>query len=353
MKRLFRVHDVRLDPDRDVREELESHLELEVEALVAGGMAPEEARLEAERRLENHRNLQSETRRYAASHHRSRRRASWLSVLAREARFALRAFARRPEFSFAAVALVAICTGATTTMFGVADGILNPDLPYPSPEELVFLEDPAHTVPRYRDWRDRVTTLRSTAAVWDMDVRIAGEPGLTSLRAALVTADFLSMFGATVALGRPFQADDFVGAPQAVILSDGLWRRAFGADSSVIGRVLQVEDLRLTVVGVLDGGFVSPAALGGEEEDLYAPLDADRPDLQQDHLYVLGVFGRLRAGLDPRAARDESERIAEELLQENPARYTSRSSGRPVPLRTAPLPEALTSGLDQPLARAS
>lgn len=349
MKRLLRLRDLEPDPAQDIREELESHFELEVEALVAGGMAEDEARREAERRLVAHRLSESEARRCASSHRRRRRRASQLSFLLRETRFALRLFLRRREFSLAAVAVIAVGTGVTTLVFGVSDGILNPDLPYPRADELVYLENPAHTVPRYRDWRDRITSLQSASAVWELDVRVAGQPALSTLHAALVTPDFLPMFGATLALGRPFQADDFVGEPRSVILSDGLWRREFGADSTVIGRTLQLEGLQLTVVGVLDGAFVSPLALAGEAEDLYAPLDADRPDLQQDHQYVLGVFGRMRTGLDASIARMESERIAEELFRVNPARYTSRGSGQPISLRTAPLREAFTAGVERPL----
>jgi len=133
---------------------------------------------------------------------------SWLRVLSQDLRYAGRTFAKKPGFSLTVVALVALGVGATTTIFSVVDNVLLRELPYPDPEELVFLDNPAHSVPMFLDWRDRTSSFSVTAATRDGQYDLIGDGAPESIEGSQVTKSFFSMLGARPIHGRLFAADD-------------------------------------------------------------------------------------------------------------------------------------------------
>ena len=116
-------------------------------------------------------------------------------TLLQDLRFAIRSFANKPGFSLTAIAIVSLGVGATTTIFSVVDGVLLEDLPYPDPEELVFVANPGHPVPLYEDWRDRTELFSVMAAVRPGDRDLTGDGPPVSLETASVTPHFFDSSG--------------------------------------------------------------------------------------------------------------------------------------------------------------
>ena len=233
---------------------------------------------------------------------------SWLGVLSQNLRYALRTFAKKPSFSLTVVALVALGVGATTTIFSVVDNVLLRELPYPDPEELVFLDNPAHSVPMFLDWRDRTSSFSATAATLNSQYDLIGDRAPESIEGSRVTESFFSMLGARPLHGRLFAPDDFVGSPPRVaVVSHSLWQQRWGSDPSVVGRTITLNDNPVQVVGVLDPDFRPPGAMRASTVQVWLPLDLAQKDLQSRGMMVLAVIARLRAAVVAGEAEGKGE----------------------------------------------
>ena len=155
-------------------------------------------------------------------------------------RYAARQLARRPGFTSIAVLTLALGIGASTAVFSVVNSILLRPLSYGQPDRLVMVWERNRARPRdhnvvnpanYLDWKDRATSFTDLAAfTWSQATFTGGEPENVDGRA--VTPNFFSVLGLNPKLGRVFTAEEALpGGPAVVVLSDGLWRRRFGADS--------------------------------------------------------------------------------------------------------------------------
>jgi putative ABC transport system permease protein len=349
-KRLPRFEESERQLDRNIEEELAHHIQERTEQLMALGASEEQAREQAAREFGD---LEQARRKLHRQGEQRRLRRTFLEVLADLAgalRFAARTHLKRPGFSLTAVIIVALGIGAVTTIYSVVDGVMVKKLPYDHPEQLVFFDQPAHPIPRFRDWQARLTSLQSMAAAWNIEANYIGSTTPERLRAAQITPGFFPMFGAGVARGRLFQPDEYIGDQGLVILSHAAWIRLFNGDPDVIGRSIQLSGRSGVIVGVLDEHFISPSALGGEPEDLFIPLDAERPALQRDSWFILSIFGRLRPGIRLATARSEAVRISSELAEENPDRYNPpRADSAPFVLSLSSLHSALTKDVSPTL----
>jgi len=225
------------------------------------------------------------------------RRAPLLLGLLDDVHDALRTIIRNPALSLAVVVILALGIGANTAIFSVVDDVLLRDLPYPNHEELVGDGAP---------------------------VRVDG---------GLITADFFTILGATASHGRLLSADDFAKPqPEAVVLSDRLWRQRWGADPTVVGSTIPLEELQMTVtvVGVLDPEFEPPEALVGSNVDIWVPLDVAAPAFQSRRMYVLSVLARLAPGVSRAAAQTEVDALSDVLAEEYPESQLQRDGS---PLR--------------------
>ncbi len=347
-KRLPRFEESDRQMDRNIEEELDHHIQERVEQLMALGLPEEQAREQAVREFGD---LEQARRRLHRQGEQRRLRRTFLEVLTdlgRAVRFAARTHLRRPGFSLTAVVIVALGIGAVTTIYSVVDGVMVKKLPYDHPEQLVYFDRAAHPIPRFRDWQARLTSLQSLAAAWDVEVNYTGGTIPERLRAAQVTPGFFPMFGAEVVRGRLFQPDEYVGDQGLAVLSHTAWQRLFNGDPDVIGRSIQLSGRAGVIVGVLDEHFIPPSTLGGEPEDLFIPLDVERPALQRDGWFILGIFGRLRPGVRLATARAEAVRISAELAEENPDRY-ARMDTAPFVLSLISLHAALTEDVSPTL----
>jgi putative ABC transport system permease protein len=259
--------------------------------------------------------------------------AQHADVLARDVRFALRAMATRPLATFAAVATLALGIGANVAMFAVVDGVLLAPLPYRDPDALVAVLETSRTEASnlgYRtfvDLRERARTLSSVAAVAQSTATLTGggrEP--ERVKAMRASRAYLDLLGIRPALGRAFvESEDRPGtARQVAVLADGLWRRRFDADPSVVGRTIEVGGLPFQVVGVTPPDFddLVAARLYGGAEILF-PLGYD-PDASFACRTCrhLRVFGRLAPGATPEGAAAELGGIMAALEAGHPEEYS-------------------------------
>src|ERR1700675_725655 len=189
-----------------------------------------------------------------------------MGSLLQDIRFSIRMLAKNPGFAAIAVLTLALGIGANTAIFSVVNAVLLRPLPYPEPQKIVTLGidygpgqfSDAVESQQYVYWRDHSQSLNAPAAIsgsmGGFNMVANGTP--VHVRGSKVTRQFFSAVGVQPMLGRGFlEEEDRPGGPSVVILNYGLWRSAFGADPSVIGRSAILNGIPYSIVGVLPREF--------------------------------------------------------------------------------------------------
>ena len=251
-------------------------------------------------------------------------------------RYAFRGLRQRPGFTLVAVLTLALGIGANTAIFSVVNGVLLRPLPYERPERLAMIwghrqQEPLAelSVPEYWDLRERTHAFADVAAFADGNINLTGTGTPERIGAGYFTANATALLGVAPALGRGFTAEeDLPGGPPVVLLSDGLWRRRFGADPEVIGRVLILDDTPTTVIGVMPPEFQLPTHYAGAPKELWAPMRFDPAiDRGVRGWHFFEVVGRLRDGVALDAASAETSTLMRGMLATYPTEYTSDFDG--------------------------
>jgi putative ABC transport system permease protein len=259
-----------------------------------------------------------------------------MTGLAQDLRYALRGLRQRPAFTAVAVLTLALGIGANTAIFSVANGVLLRPLPYREPDRLVMVwghrtQEPLAqlSVPEYWEIGERTHVFARIAAYASGTMNLTGSGRPERLRAGYMTAGMMAVLGVTPGLGRSFSAEeDLPGRPPIVVLSDGLWRRRFGADPSIVGRSVTLDDAPTTVVGVLPAGFQLPSHHAGPGMELWAPLQLDpAADRAERGWHFLEVIGRLRDRATVAAASAEVSGLMRGMKTEHPTEYTPEFDG--------------------------
>jgi predicted permease len=271
-------------------------------------------------------------------------RGSRMESVARMIRQGARGLARTPAFSLSVILLLGVGVGSMSAIFAVVDHVLVRPLPYPEVDRLVVIEGGPHSFPAVRDLQ-AMRSIEAWAAAWADNVSLTGQGEPRRVRQALITAGFFPMFGGRAAFGRLLQPADSQLANTAVI-SHGAWQRLFGADSSVIGRTIRIDDAVVTVVGVLDPGFALPDAMVDAHVDLWRPVDPTAEYMTKRDYWMFNVVGRLGAGRTIAQARQEAARIANERAKVFP-RYIEDGRILELPVRT--LRDATIGTVQRPL----
>ena len=242
-------------------------------------------------------------------------RSNWTEMLRQDFRYGLRMSARNPGFTVMAVLTLALGIGATTAIFTVVNAILLRPLPYPHPEELVYVQEILEKLgatrfagaDEFAAWRDQSRTLSPIAAYTDSWFNLTGGGDPERITAGLATSAFFSLLGVRPLTGRLFlPEEDRPGGPPVVILSEALWRRRYGGDPSVVGRGVTVDGKVYTVVGVLPRTFVIPAE-SKFDYALWVPLIANRAGAGP--MGIVRVIGRLKPGRSMETVRSELNTI--------------------------------------------
>jgi predicted permease len=240
------------------------HLEQEIRERVTKGASPEEARKAAMRVFGNPTLLRDEARRSWSW--------GWAETVARDVRFGTRALMRSPGFTITAIAVMALCIGATTCLFTVVRAILMEPLPFRDPDKLVMVyehfrsnlsEDPYNPVASgdFYDWRSKTHGFEDMAAWQSWSFNLSDDQGKLPEVAEAVAGSWnmFRLLGVTPALGRTFtENEDRVGQAPVAILTWSLFQRRFGGDNSILGKQVRLDEKPYTVVGVLPDWFAYP-----------------------------------------------------------------------------------------------
>jgi putative ABC transport system permease protein len=267
----------------------------------------------------------------------------WLEEFSTDVRFSIRQLRRARAFTFVAALTLALGIGANTAFFALADATLIRPLPFRDPDRLVFLWERtaaftrgAVSPPAYRDWNERNRTFDSMASVFINGRNMTGPDGNVELVPAwMVGVRFFDLLGVTAIAGRTFQASDVDPAPRLVVLSETFWRTRYGSDLSIVGRVIQLDNIPHTVIGIVPARFqlIADASLW--------TLAATLPGPDDRNLRMLQVIGRIKNGVTHEAAASDMGVLADALAREFPA----SNKGRGVTL------EPLRDGLIGPEVR--
>ena len=324
MPQPFRLPD---DPRRagaDVDREIELYLDLRTRELEAEGLSSEEARARALASFGDREAIARECEAVRGETLRTRHRRAWVADLGQDVRGALRQLRRAPGFTATAALTLALGIGGNAAIFSVVRSVLLAPLPYPDADRLVqvWTDERAHgraapewlTPPDFADWERENRTFAAMASYqgWGPDLTGDGEP--ESLNGAAVSADYFSVLRVRPALGRDFvRADDDPGAERVTIVSDGLWRRRFGADPGLIGRALTLNGEPWTVIGIMPRGFRPP----GLAADVWRMGRRPAGTCGRGCI-VLRAIGRLRPGATLDQAHQDLAAVAGRLAEQYP-----------------------------------
>jgi len=262
----------------------------------------------------------------------ARRRFTLLESMIQDTAFAARLLRRQPGFTLVVVLMLALGIGANTAILGVVDAVLWRPLPYPDAPRVMTLAEQRPREGRFFgpvspadffDWRRDAQSFSSMAAYDEIAMNLTGTGEPERLRVLRVSRGFLDVLATPPALGRDVRLEEeTVGLHHVVLLTDGLWRRRFGADPTVVGRTVTFDGVAYEVVSILP-----PAFWWRTHPDVVVPLALTDHDRALRAAHFLEVVARLRPGVSELQAREELTVIGARLSQEYPAenRYHSPS----------------------------
>jgi putative ABC transport system permease protein len=254
--------------------------------------------------------------------HGSRQGPSFASVT-QDVKYALRTLCRSPGFTLVAVLILALGIGANTSIFSLVSAVLLRPLPFEAPERLVVLwadltarGGPSRVEPTpadYVDWKTRSRSFADMAAMESRTYNLTGDGEPERLVGLRTTANLFSLLGLQPILGRTFTADDEgADATPAVVVSEDLWIRRFGADPDLPGRTIVLDGLARTVIGVVPPDFQFPHG----DTAVWVPASFTPDELAERGNYYMYVVARLAAGTTLDRARAEMTTVAQSLQTE-------------------------------------
>ena len=252
-------------------------------------------------------------------------RSNIVEHLRQDVKHAWRAIRRTPAFSAFVITLMALGIGATTAVFSVVHAVLLRPLPFKDPERLMFVWEQRHAVRRntvggheFPEWKERSRSFDAMAAIaFDRDFSLTGAGDPAALNGVRVTSDFFKVMGVPPVAGQVFGPDaDQPGHGGVAVISHRLWTERFGADASLVGRTITLNDRPHVVIAVMPADFQFPANGAGLAPDLWTPI-AEPIHLYRGRHYLF-VVGRLAQGVTKAQAQIELTAIADAIAREFP-----------------------------------
>ena len=322
--------------DRELREELESHLQMQIEDNLRSGMTPAEARRAALAKAGG-----LEPAREAC---RDRRGLPFLETVLQDFSYGLRQLRRSPGFAAVVILTLALAIGANTAMFSIIHSVLLKPLAYRDPAQLVLARctmggaiNPSVSAPDYYDYREQAGSFEGFSAVPPFVLKTTVQSDAEPERAAFtfVAHDFFRTLGVAPKVGRWFSDEEGrPGGPNVVIVSEHLAQRRFGTAARALGSSLSLNGRSFAVVGVMPAAFRFLL-----DVDVWAPMrrgEAIAGAPRQFHNWL--IVGRLKPGVSLQGAQRELDVISKRLEQQYPASNEGKA------LRIDPLQAALAGG---------
>ena len=271
------------------------------------------------------------------------RGSGWEHVAANgldDVRHGIRRLRRAPGFALVAIATLALGIGASTAIFSAVNPVLIASLPYPDPGRVVAVlengQSNGGTFAMYLGLAARTRVFDSVAVTRRWLPAMTGADAPERLEGQRVSAAYFDVLGVAPAIGRGFSADeDRAGGAAVTVLSDGLWRRRFAADPSILGRTIRLNDIPYTVVGVMPAGFENVLAPSAE---IWTTLqyDTSLPANGREWGHHLTTVARLARGMTYEAASTEAEAAGRAMLRERrPDTYDPETRFSVEPLRAS------------------
>jgi putative ABC transport system permease protein len=268
-----------------------------------------------------------------------------MNSLIKDIRYGFRSLLKRPGFTLVALVALALGIGANTAIFSLVNAVVLRPLPYPDPDELVWVfgnirngGNRASVAPLdFLDFRSQNTTFEQFAASFTMPLSLnltgSGEP--ERLSASGVTGNYFETFGVVPALGRGFSLEnEKTGQDLVTVLSHAFWQKRFAGDASIINKTINLDGKACQVIGVMSPEVTLPQAA-----DLWVPINFDvSPDMKQRKAHFLRPVGRLKQGVSLAQAQADTDLIAGRLEQQFPDSNTGWN------LRLVSLREQLVGG---------
>ena len=239
--------------DDDLRDELQSHLEMVTAENIRRGMHPDAARRQAM--------LASGGLTQAVEAVRDRRGLPWIESIAADMRYALRALSHSPAFTTVVVITLALGIGANAAIFSVVRGVLLKPLPHRDGDRLLYLRHSMDgpgganinfSVPEVRDLRNGAPSLAGIAEFSPWTLTFQDDDGAVRIDVGLVTGNYFEVMGLSPVLGRLTEpTDDGPGVPPVMVLTHDGWMKRFGGDSNIVGKRVRLDGESVTVIGVL------------------------------------------------------------------------------------------------------
>lgn len=319
----------RKQSNADFSDELRSHLQMHIDDNVRAGMNPDEARRQALIRLGG---VEPTKETY-----RERRTLPLLETSFLDLQYAARALRRNPGFTAIAVLTLSLGIGANTAIFSIVNALLLHPYDFPNLDRLVRVWEnrgiDEGVDSRFIAQRDAVDfagtqVFDSLTTYRCSDYNLSTAEDVQPVLGCRVSINFFHVLGAAPALGRDFYpAEEEPGADAVAVVSYGLWQRQFGGDPMVLGKGLQLNGRKYTVVGIMPRGFRYPVPF-----EVWMPLELTPEEKEDRSKLGYQALGRLKDGVSVTQAEGAMESVTQRLQREYPATNASRRS-EVLPLR--------------------
>lgn len=318
--------------ERELADEIESHLQMHIDDNIRAGMSLQEARRVAVMKLGGVDQ--------AKEAYRDRSTIPFVESAVQDLRFTLRQLRKNPAFTVTATAMVALGIGASVAIFAFVDAALIKPLPYKNPSRLVDVTEMTPDIPRgvlsypdYLDWKKLNRVFESLEIYQQRGYVVSTSAGMEMVYGARVSDGFFRTLGISPFLGRDFYAgEDLPEAPRTMILSYASWQKRFGGKYEIVGQPITLNEISYVIIGVLPHDFhFAPV----ENAEFWITTHPDGRCDQRRSCHTLNGVARLKDGVSIEAALADVVRIAKELEVQYPE--SNRNQGATV----APLAEII------------
>src|SRR6185437_5591809 len=299
--------------DAELQAELEANLHLAIDEMVERGLPPREARRLA---LVQFGGVQQ-----AREKHREARGLMHLDILLQDVRYTVRKLMRDPGFTLVAVLILALGIGANVAVFSVVNTLMLRPLPFPNPQELVWIAPPpakcglscaTYSTDAYDEFRANTRSFQDVTGYFafsspgNLKLQIANGAPLPATSIDVIQ-NFFNVLGVQPAMGRLFRPEDARnGASPVIVLTDAWWRRQFNADPNIIGKAFDINGVQTTVIAVIPKTFDFGAVFApGTKVDAITPLNLYGPPRNWGN--IITMIGRMKPGVTLGQAVDEAK----------------------------------------------
>ena len=326
--------------DDDLRDELQTHLDMEITENIRRGLHPDVARRQAL--------LASGGLTMAAEAVRDRRGLPWIESVAADTRYALRALRHSPAFTAVVVITLALGIGANTAIFSVVRGVLLKPLPHRDGDRLVYLRQStdgpgganvSFSVPEVRDFRNGAKSLGGIAEYSEWSHTLQSDNDAVRIDVGLVTGNFFEVMGLSPVLGRlTLPSDDGPGVPPVVVLTHEFWMKRFAGDSNIVGTQIRLDGASVTVIGVVQPAPFFPSRVDALLNMVVSPHHLSAQMVEARVHRMTEVIARLAPSASVEQARTEVAAVYARMQGEHKDAYDPGSHSR---VAVIPFKEAL------------